>query len=268
MNVLCVGDVVAHGGCDHLQRVLPKLKRELAVDVCIVNGENSADGNGILPVSAQALFSAGADVITGGNHTFRRREIYDSLEENAFLLRPANMPAAAPGRGMTTVDRGRYQVTVINLLGCVYMEALESPFDALDRLLEQAGNPRFCVVDFHAEATAEKRALAAWVDGRVSAVFGTHTHVATADEQILPGGTGFITDVGMTGPTDSCLGVKTALAVERMRTKMPVRFLTADGPCALDGVLFTLDDATGRTVAVRRIRVPASETGKEKGYAL
>ncbi len=255
MNILCVGDVVGHIGCDHLKAVLPKVKRELAVDVCIVNGENSADGNGILPVSAEAIFAAGADVITGGNHTFRRREFYDRLEENEFVLRPANMPAGTPGRGMTVIDRGRYQLTVINLLGCVYMEAMDSPFDTLDRLLSEAGSPKLCVVDFHAEATAEKRALAAWADGRISALFGTHTHVATADEQILPGGTGFQTDVGMTGPIQSCLGVKTELAVEKMRTKLPVRFAAAEGACAMDGVLFTIDERTGHTTAVRRVRV-------------
>ena len=255
MNILCIGDVVGGIGCRHLQQVLPRVKRELAVDVCVVNGENSADGNGITPVSAGHLFDAGADVITGGNHTFRRHEFYDLLEENECLLRPANLPAGTPGRGMTVVDRGRYQVTVINLQGTVYMEALTSPFDTLDALLEQAGHPKFCVGDLHAEATAEKRALAAYVDGRISALFGTHTHVATADEQILPGGTGFITDVGMTGPVQSCLGVRTELAVQKMRTKLPVRFATAEGACAMDGVLFTFDDKTGRTVAVRRIRV-------------
>ena len=254
MNILCVGDVVGGIGCRHLQQVLPRLKRELEVDVCIVNGENSADGNGITPVSAGYLFDAGADVITGGNHTFRRHEFYDLLEEKDCLLRPANLPSGTPGRGMTVVDRGRYQVTVINLQGTVYMEALTSPFEVLDALLKEAGNPKFCVVDFHAEATAEKRALAAYADGRISALFGTHTHVATADEQILSGGTGFITDVGMTGPVDSCLGVRTELAVQKMRTKLPVRFATAEGACAMDAVLFTLEDKTGRTIAVRRIR--------------
>lgn len=254
MNILCIGDVVGSVGCAHLQKVLPALKRELAVDVCIVNGENSADGNGLLPASAAAIFAAGADVITGGNHTFRRREILDELERSDTLLRPANYPGGVPGQGMTVIDRGRYQVTVINLLGTVYMESLESPFEALDRLLEQAGRPRFCVVDFHAEATAEKKALAFYADGRVSAVFGTHTHVATADEQMLPEGTGYITDVGMTGPVVSCLGVRPELSIARMRTKLPVRFLTAEGACAMDGVLFTLDDRTGHTVAVRRVR--------------
>ena len=144
---------------------------------------------------------------------------------------------------------------MVNLQGTVYMEALTSPFDTLDCLLKEAGNPKFCIVDFHAEATAEKRALAGYADGRVSALFGTHTHVATADEQVLAGGTGFITDVGMTGPIDSCLGVRTELSIEKMRTKLPVRFATADGPCAMDGVLFTLDNATGKCTAVKRIRI-------------
>ena len=255
MNVLCIGDVVGGIGCRHLQEVLPRIKRELAVDVCIVNGENSADGNGITPVSAGHLFDAGADVITGGNHTFRRHEFYDLLERDETLLRPANLPVGTPGRGMTTVDRGRYQVTVINLQGTVYMEALTSPFESLDSLLKEAGNPKFCIVDFHAEATAEKRCLAAYADGRISALFGTHTHVVTADEQVLPGGTGFITDVGMTGPVQSCLGVKTELALEKMLTKLPVRFATAEGECAMDGVLFTLDDKTGKCTAAQRIRI-------------
>ncbi len=255
MHILCIGDVVGSAGCAHLQRVLPRVKREYAVDVCIVNGENSADGNGILPTSAQAIFDAGADVITGGNHSFRRREIYDYLDENPYVLRPANLPAGTPGAGAVTVDRGRYQVLVVNLLGTVSMESLENPFDTLERVVEEEGNPRFCVVDIHAEATAEKKGLAFYMDGRISAMFGTHTHVATADEQILPQGTGFITDVGMTGPVLSCLGVKPELAIQKMRSKLPVRFAVADGPCAMDGVLFDVDDQTGRTTAVRRIRV-------------
>ena len=255
MNILCIGDVVGSVGCAHLRQVLPRVKRELSVDVCIVNGENSADGNGILPQSAAAIFAAGADVITGGNHTFRRREIYEELENNEFLLRPANLPHGTPGRGMTLIDRGCYQVAVINLQGTVYMESLACPFETLDKLLAKTGNPRFCVVDFHAEATAEKKALGFYADGRISALFGTHTHVATADEQILPQGTGFITDVGMTGPTLSCLGVKPELSIEKMRTKLPVRFAVADGACHMDGVLFTIDDKSGHTTAVRRIRV-------------
>lgn len=255
MNILCIGDVVGKAGCEQLRRVLPAVKRQYAVDICIVNGENSADGNGITPVSAAHILDSGADVITGGNHTFRRREFYERLEEEPYFLRPANYPAGAPGSGLFVVDRGRFQVTVINLMGVVYMEPLDSPFDTLDRLLEEAGHPRFCIVDFHAEATAEKKALALYADGRISAFFGTHTHVQTADEQILPNGTGFLTDAGMTGPTQSVLGVRPEQAVEKMRKKLPVRFATAEGPTEMQGVLFTLDDTTGKTTAVERLQV-------------
>lgn len=255
MRILCVGDVVGTVGCAHLRRVLPAIKRQYGVDVCIVNGENAADGNGITPVAAQHIFDSGADVITGGNHTYRRREFWDTLEEAPDLLRPANFPAGAPGQGWCVVDKGRYQVTVINLMGVVYLEPLACPFETLDALLTQAGEPRFCVVDFHAEATAEKKALACYADGRISALFGTHTHVATADEQILPSGTGFITDVGMTGPVYSVLGVRPEQSIEKMKSKLPVRFSTADGPCMMNAVLFTLDDKTGRTVGVERLDV-------------
>lgn len=255
MNVLCVGDVVGKNGCELVRRVLPAVKRQYAVDACIVNGENAADGNGITPSAADLLLDCGADVVTGGNHTFRRGEYYDRLERDPMLLRPANYPASAPGSGMYTVDRGRYQLTVINLLGVVFMESLADPFDTLDALLKQAGNPKFCVVDFHAEATAEKKALAYYADGRVSAVFGTHTHVQTADEQILPKGTGFITDVGMSGPLNSVLGVKPELSIAKIHGKLPVRFANADGECELQAALFTLDNATGRTVSVERIKI-------------
>ena len=255
MKVLCVGDVVASVGRAHLERVLTATKRRVGADVCIVNGENAADGNGILPGSADDLFAAGADVITGGNHSFRRREIYERMENEEMLLRPANYPQGVIGHGVCTVDLGRAQLTVINLQGTTFMEPLDNPFDTLDRLLKEVGNPRFCVVDFHAEATSEKKALAYWADGRVSAVFGTHTHVQTADEQILPNGTGFITDVGMTGPIHSILGVAADAPIEKMRLHTPVRFVPAEGPCRMEAVLFTLDDKTGKCVAVERLQV-------------
>ncbi len=255
MRILCVGDVVASAGCALIRRVLPSVKRQYNVDVCIVNGENAADGNGLTPTAYRTLLESGADVVTGGNHIFRRRELYEVLDEQPFLLRPANYPESAPGKGACVVDRGRYQVAVINLLGLVYMESLDCPFKTLDRLLEELGHPRFCIVDFHAEATAEKKALAYYADGRISALVGTHTHVQTADEQILEQGTGFLTDIGMTGPTRSVLGIRPEQAVAKMKDKLPVRFSAAEGETAMNAVLITLDDRTGKTVAIERLTV-------------
>ncbi len=253
MRILCIGDVVATAGCQLLERILPAVKRQFAVDVCIVNGENAADGNGLTPTAFRSIMDSGADVVTGGNHSFRRRELYETLDDHPFLLRPANFPASAPGKGVCVIDRGRYQVAVVNLMGLVYMEPLTCPFETLDAVLKELGDPRFCIVDFHAEASAEKKALAYYADGRISALFGTHTHVQTADEQILPAGTGFITDVGMTGPTQSVLGVCPEQSIAKMKGKMPVRFTAAPGPTAMNAVLFTLDDKTGKTTNVERL---------------
>lgn len=255
MKILCVGDVVGSIGCKMLRKVLPSIKQKYSIDVCIVNGENAADGNGLTPTAVKNIFDSGADVITGGNHTYRRREIYDVLDSTPGIIRPANYPTNAPGKGFCVVDRGRYRVTVINLLGVVYMNPLACPFDTLDSLLKEANNPKFCVVDFHAEATAEKKALAFYADGRISAMFGTHTHVQTADEQILPKGTGYITDVGMTGPSISVLGIRPEQAVFKMHDKLPVRFNTAEGPCQINAVLFTLSDTTGKTTDIERINI-------------
>ncbi len=255
MRVLCVGDVVATAGCKHLQRVLPAVKRQYEIDVCIVNGENAADGNGLTPVAFRSIMDCGADVVTGGNHIYRRRELYDVLDEHPFLLRPANFPKTAPGKGYTVIDRGRYQVAVVNLMGLVYMEPLRCPFETLDEVLEKLGRPKFCIVDFHAEATAEKKALGFYADGRISALFGTHTHVQTADEQILPRGTGFISDVGMTGPTQSVLGICPEQAIEKMKGKLPVRFTAAQGETVMNAVVFTIDDKTGKTVQAERLQI-------------
>ena len=254
MNILAIGDVVGSAGCAFLRSRLPALKKLKAVDLTVVNGENSADGNGLTPVSVQHLLDSGADVVTSGNHSFRRKESYETYDSCEALLRPANYPSAAPGRGFCVVDLGRVQVGVLNLMGVVYMESMESPFDCADRILA-GGVPKITVVDFHAEATGEKRALAWYLDGRVSAVFGTHTHVQTADECVLPNGTGCITDLGMTGPTDSVLGVKPELIIQKMRTKMPVRFETAEGPCRMDCALFSIDPATGKTLSAERLSI-------------
>lgn len=254
MNILALGDVVGGVGCRFLRSHLPAFKRLKEIRLVLANGENSADGNGLTPSSAQYLFDSGVDVITTGNHSFRRRESYDFYDSSPFLLRPANFPASAPGKGFCIVDMGRIQVGVINLMGVVYMESMESPFDRADLLLAQE-LPKITLVDFHAEATGEKYALARYLDGRVSAVYGTHTHIQTADECVLPGGTGYISDLGMTGPINSILGVKSELVIQKMRSKMPVRFDFADGDCHICGAIFNIDESTGKTVSVERVQI-------------
>ncbi|MDD5952083.1 MAG: TIGR00282 family metallophosphoesterase [Oscillospiraceae bacterium] len=253
MRILAIGDVVGSVGCKFLRKHLPSLKKIKQIDLVIANGENSADGNGITPSSAKYLLDSGVDVLTAGNHTFRRRECYDFLDECETLLRPANYPKSTPGHGCCIFDMGRVRVGVINVMGTVFMESLDCPFEAVDKLLPNL--PKITLVDFHAEATGEKGALAYYLDGRVSAVFGTHTHVQTADEQILPGGTGFISDVGMVGPIRSILGVKPEIIVQKMRTKMPARFENAAGDCHMDCVLFTIDEKSGKTTAIERLSI-------------
>lgn len=254
MVILFIGDVVSAVGVEKLTRTLPRFKKEHHVDVTVVNGENAAVGNGLLPATAEVLFAAGADCITGGNHTFRRRELYEYLDTSPFCLRPANYKDDAPGKGFCVVDKGFVRVGVVNLLGTVFMEPLGNPFDCIDRVLKDLRDEvDFTVVDFHAEATAEKRALGFYLDGRAAAVVGTHTHVQTADEQILPHGTAYITDLGMTGPVQSVLGVTPALAIEKMRTNLPVRFQNPDGDCLMQGLLAEIDKKTGKALRVERV---------------
>lgn len=213
-------------------------------------------GNGMLPASVEHILDSGADLVTGGNHTLKRREFYDYLDENHPVIRPANFHRQAPGRGTAIIDKGRVQVGVINLMGTVYLEALENPFDCADQKIKelQDAGCRMILVDFHGEATAEKRAMGFYLDGRVSALFGTHTHVQTADAQVLPGGTGYITDLGMSGPVQSVLGIDPALAIEKMRTHLPTRFQNAQGECALEGCLFEIDEQTGLCTGAQAIR--------------
>ncbi len=255
MRILTVGDVCGQIGCEFLLKTLPRLKSDNKIDLCIVNGENSADGNGITSHSADMLYAAGADVITGGNHSMRRREVFDRLDSDPYLLRPENLHTSGAGKGYAEIDLGYRQIAVINLIGRVYMPEAEDPFATADRLVERAiqSGIKIILVDFHAEATAEKKALAYHLDGKVSAVFGTHTHVPTADEQILPLGTGFISDIGMTGPVDSILGVKPELSIAKIKDNAPVKFELANGKCRLDGCIFETCDKTGKTVSVKRI---------------
>lgn len=254
MRILAVGDVVGTSGLECLRAKLPILKKENKIDLCVVNGENSSDGNGITPSSAEHIFVSGADVITTGNHAYRRKEMYEYFDDNEFVIRPANYSENNPGRGVCVVDMGRCSVCVINLMGNMYMaDSLDNPFHAIDRLLDEYSENRIILVDFHAETTSEKRAMAFYLDGRVSALFGTHTHVQTADECILKNGTGYITDLGMVGTIDSVLGVKPQIIIDKFKYNMPARFDFFKGPASLCGCIFEIDDRTGKTISVERI---------------
>lgn len=250
MRILMFGDVVGEAGTACFQRYARELRRKYSADHIIVNGENSAKGNGITPQSAAALFEGGADVITTGNHCFRRR--CDRIYDDPRILRPANYPEGAPGSGVYLLDGGSYQLAVINLMGTAFMDALDNPFTVIDRLLEDIGTKNI-VLDFHAEATSEKRAMGWYLNGRVSAVLGTHTHVQTADEEILDGGTAYLTDVGMVGGQRSVLGVLPELAVEKQRFHRPVMFAEAGMPCCVCCAVVEIDTKTGKSTKIDRL---------------
>lgn len=256
MNILILGDVVSQCGCEKVRRTVPAFKRLKKIDLCLANGENSAKGNGITPESADFLFSSGVDFITTGNHAFRRAEMYDYFDRSDCVIRPYNYPPGAPGRGTGTIDMGRVRVGVINLSGTMFMESLENPFYAAEKALEEIKDCKIRLLDFHAETTSEKLALAYYLDGRVSAFFGTHTHVQTSDERILPKKTGYITDLGMCGPKESVLGVKKETVIEKFKTNLPVRFnVEENAPCTVCGCIFTVDEKSGECLAVERFEL-------------
>jgi metallophosphoesterase (TIGR00282 family) len=259
LRILFVADVFGVPGRRIVEQRLPGLRAELAVDFCVVNGENAADGAGITPRIADKLLASGADVITLGNHVWRRPEIGPYLDVSDRVIRPANLTAAAPGRGWTSAAAADgSEVAVINLLGALFINPPVGPFEVVDELVEAArAVTPVVVVDFHAEATSEKVALPRWLDGRVSAVIGTHTHVQTNDARVLPGGTAAITDAGMTGPHDSVIGVQADLAIARMRTAMPVRFRPAEGGVRLEGVLVECG-SDGRATSCEAVRISDS----------
>jgi metallophosphoesterase (TIGR00282 family) len=257
MRILFVADVVGAPGRRAVEERLPSLREELDVDVCIVNGENVADGVGITAKLAEKLLASGADAITLGNHTWRRNDIASYLETSDRVVRPANFSARAPGRGLAFVPaRDGAEVAVINLQGALFMDTQTHPFEVAERLVAEArGRTPIVLVDIHAEATSEKVALARLLDGEVTAVIGTHTHVQTNDARVQPGGTAAITDAGMTGPHDSVIGVKGDLAIRRMRTGMPLRFETAEGDVRIEGAL--VECATdGHATSCEPVRVP------------
>lgn len=255
MLILFIGDVVGTPGCECLRRILPAYKKMNNVDFCIVNGENSAPGNGILPQSADHLFASGADLITTGNHALRRQEICSVLDGHLPVIRPLNFHREAPGRGWDVVEKRGMRLAVVNLMGSLYMDYAENPFDAIDKALQEIKQEgiRHILVDFHAEATSEKRAMGFWLDGKVSAMIGTHTHVQTADEQILPNGTAYMTDAGMTGVIHSVLGISIKNSTDRIRTGLPIRFEQCEGDCRIEGVLIETDNKTGKAVKIERV---------------
>lgn len=251
-RILTVGDVVASAGVHYLCKRLRNLKRNHNIDFCIVNGENSAVV-GIHPEQADRLFDAGADVITLGNHAFSQRTIVPMAEDCPYILRPANFSPLASGRGWGTFDTKAGPLAVIVLQGRVAMDYTpDNPFLAAERLLKEI-DAKMILVEIHAEATSEKLAMGLHLDSKVSAVFGTHTHVPTADLQILPGGTGYVTDLGMTGPRHSVLGVKPEISIARFRGELTGRFEPAPGPCKLEGAIFTVDSDTGLCTATERV---------------
>jgi 2',3'-cyclic-nucleotide 2'-phosphodiesterase len=258
MRVLFVGDVVGRPGLEGLAAVLPRLRERYKPDLVIVNGENSAGGVGINERSGEAIFAAGADVITLGNHAYRQRDSYEYLDRNERIIRPANYPKSNPGRGSVVVEAAGRRVGVLNLSGALQLTVARSPFHAADAELADLDRrgAEAVIVDFHAEVTSEKIAMGWHLDGRVAAVLGTHTHVPTADARVLPGGTAFVCDVGMTGSRDGVLGVRVEDALEGFVRQMPVRFNTADHNVWINAVAVTIGE-DGRAEEIEQILEPA-----------
>ena len=256
MRILFLGDVVGSVGTDTVRARLSRLKRDENIDLVLLNGENSDNGNGVSPYSANELFMGGADVITTGNHVYRKNSVYDYLDENECIIRPANYPASNPGRGYTTVFCKGKRVLVINLLGRAFMDFdAKDPFETVDTILEkEKGKYDISILDIHAESTSEKVALAHYFDSRIDLIVGTHTHIQTADERILPGGSAYITDLGMCGVLESALGVDFEPVIKKFRSGMPQRFTEAKGEASLLGIVAEYDEKKSAMVSIKRIK--------------
>ncbi len=254
MKILALGDVTGTAAIDHLRARLWTQRRTLGVDAVIANGENVTDIHGISRTHAAELLDCGIDLLTTGNHVWSQRDIGSLLDSSSAIIRPANYPPACPGMGYSTVGVCGWRLLCINVLGVVYMESLDSPFTTVERILErERGKYDFALLDIHAEATSEKLALAHYFDGKINIIFGTHTHVPTADLKILPHGTGYVTDLGMTGPVDSIIGTDADCVIRRFTTKMPTRFAVAGGAVEAQGVVFELDTDSGRVTSLSRV---------------
>jgi len=252
-RILFVADVVGHPGRDAVRALLPGLRKELRPNLTIVNGENAAGGFGLTAKIAAELKGAGADVITTGNHVWAQKEFAGELPNLERVLRPANYPPTAPGQGWCLVDAGGHQALVMNLIGRIFLDSLDDPFRAADAILAAHPEAKIVFCDMHAEATSEKTAMGWYLDGRASAVVGTHTHVPTADGRVLPGGTAYITDVGMVGPRDGCIGMDKDVVIQRFLTGMPNRFVVASGTVTFNSVLVTINPSTGRAISIQRV---------------
>jgi hypothetical protein len=251
MLILAIGDVIGKPGRQALNTFLPQIKQQYGVDLTIVNAENSAHGIGVTPDTAEELFKAGADVLTSGNHVWSHKTILPCLDSDMALIRPLNYPPGVPGRGYF-IKNG---VLVVNLIGRVFMDNYDCPFRTMDALLAQLENsPKIIVIDFHAEATSEKEALGRYLDGRVSAVLGTHTHVGTIDARILHGGTAYVTDIGLTGPIESVIGDDPENVLKRFLTQMPYRLSAGMGKSVVNAILVRVDDITGKAISIERIQ--------------
>lgn len=255
-NFLFIGDIVGSSGRSALKKFLPSIQRERNIHLTIANAENAAHGFGLTPTVAEEIFQAGVNALTGGNHSWDKKDIESVFAKYPDrVLRPANYPDKLSGKGYSVLKVGSHSIGIINLMGRVFMDPLNCPFQEFDRIYEKIKDQcRMIFVDLHAEATSEKAAMAWYLDGKISCLSGTHTHVQTADERILPQGTGFLSDAGMTGPYDSIIGMKTEIIVQRFLKKIPIRMEVADGRGILQGVIFQIDPTSGRCLNIERVR--------------
>ncbi|HAN86338.1 MAG: TIGR00282 family metallophosphoesterase [Bacillota bacterium] len=261
MRVVILGDIIGRPGRRHALRWIEELRSRDKVDFVVVNGENAAGGIGLTPNVAKEILGAGVDVITTGNHVWRDREMAGFLPSERRIVRPANYPQGVPGHGWTIVNRDALRLAILNLQGRVFMQPIDCPFMVADAAVDRIGSDADAiVVDFHAEATSEKQALGLYLDGRVSAVVGTHTHVQTSDARILPNGTGFITDLGMCGPINSVIGMDPETVIPKFITAMPSRFEVGKGPVVISGVMIEVDTSTGKTKDIQRFSEETDDT--------
>ncbi|AYO30537.1 TIGR00282 family metallophosphoesterase [Biomaibacter acetigenes] len=257
MILMMIGDIVGRPGRTILREKLPLLRKEYEVDFVIANGENAAGGNGITQKIAQELFISGIDFLTMGNHIWDNKDVFNFIEEEARMVRPANYPSGTPGRGYQVIKiESGISIGIINISGRTFMNALDCPFRTADAIIDKIKNSTsIVIVDFHAEATSEKIAMGWYLDGRATLVAGTHTHVQTADERILPNGTAYITDLGMTGPMNSILGIEKETVIKKFISQLPVRFEVAKGPSQINGIIVEIDEQTGKAQKIQRMDI-------------